>query len=658
MWTRKQKKNGRKRLFARTVAPFLAIALLLFAAGCGSGNGAADGGGVSESGEGVIERGSIDGYEYTISDGEVMIESYHGEDTIVNIPDSIEGYPVTSIGDSAFASCSSLTEVTIPDSVTNIGHGVFYGTGWYNAQPDGLLYLDNCLLGYKGDAPSGEIIINEGTRLIADGVFRGCSSLTEVIIPDSVASISDFAFYNCYSLTEVTIPDSVTRIGSWAFASCESLTEVTIPNSVTSISDFAFYYCRFLREATIPDLITSIGDRAFADCTSLAEVRIPDSLTSIGVRAFEHCGSLTAIEVDEDNSSYMDMDGVLFSKDMKTLVQYPSGKTDSSYTIPDSVTSIGEGAFYYCYDLAEVRIPDSVTSIGDMAFTGCNVLSSIEVDEGNLSYRDIDGILFSKDMKVLIQYPEEKQDLSHYTIPDSVTTIGDYAFLYCRKLITIELPDSVTSIGESAFECCYTLRSITIPDSVTTIGDHAFNVCEALRSITIPASVTSIGRAAFSNCDSLTAISVDEGNPNYKDIDGVLFNKDGSTLIVCPSGKIDASYTIPNSVTSIEELAFRAYKSLTEVIIPDSVTSIGDWAFADCTSLTEVTIPASVTSIGDLAFYWCDLLTSITFEGAPPSIERTSFDNDATLYYPAAYAHLWAPNGETEWNGYRIEQRG
>ena len=343
----------------------------------------------------------------------------------------------------------------------------------------------------------------------------------------------------------------------------------------------------------IPDSVTSIGSSAFSDCESLTSVTIPDSVTSIGNSAFYSCDSLTSITVKEDNPNYSsDEYGALFNKDKTMLIQYPIGNTRTSYTIPDSVTSIDDYAFYDCTSLTSITIPNSVTSIGNGVFEDCTGLTSVTI--GNSVTSIGDGAF------------RRCTSLTSITIPDSVTSIGYGAFRYCTGLTSVTIPDSVTSIGDWAFYNCTGLTSVTIPDSVTSIGDWAFYNCTGLTSVTIPDSVTSIGNYAFYDCTSLTSITVKEGNPNYSsDEYGVLFNKDKTLLIQYPIGNTRTSYTIPDSVTSIGDSAFRYCTSLTSVTIPDSVTSIGYGAFRYCTGLTSVTIPNSVTSIGKYAFYNC-----------------------------------------------------
>ena len=427
--------------------------------------------------------------ELVISDGVTSIECAFfncSSLTSITIPDS-----VTSIGKFAFLSCSNLTSVTIPNSVTSIGYSAFEKCSSLTS-----ITIPNSVTSIGGSAfekcsSLTSITIPNSVTSIGGSAFYGCSSLTSITIPDGVTSISYHAFYSCSSLTSITIPDSVTSIGESAFSRCSNLTSVTIGNSVTSIGYSAFSGCSILTNITIPDSVTSIGDYAFEGCSSLTNITFGDNrkLTSIGNYAFYYCSSLTSITIPDS----VTIIGNYAFRGCSSL---------TSITIPDSVTIIGNYAFEYCYSLTSITIPDSVTSIGAGAFDGCSILTNI-------------------------------------TIPDRVTSIGDSAFSGCSSLTNITIPDSVTSIGDSAFSGCSSLTNITIPDSVTNIGNYAFYNCTSLTSITIPDSVTSIGASAFYNCTILTSI------------------------------------TIPDSVTIIGERAFYGCSSLTDVYYTGSEE---DWA--------------------------------------------------------------------------------
>jgi hypothetical protein len=239
----------------------------------------------------------------------------------------------------------------------------------------------------------------------------------------------------------------VTSIGNSAFSYCLSLISVIIPESVTSIGERGFSYCLSLTSVSIPNSVTSIGEGAFYYCLSLVSVTIPESVTSIGNDAFFGCDSLTVIEVLENNAVYASENGVLFNKTKTTLVLYPEGKTDENYTIPNSVTSIGERAFFYCRSLPSVTIPENVTSIGYAAFSFCSSLTSIIISE-------------------------------------NVTSIGEYAFSGCRSLPSVTIPESVISIGYAAFNSCRSLTSVIISENMTSIGDYAFYNCSSLILVT------------------------------------------------------------------------------------------------------------------------------------------------------------------------------
>ena len=368
--------------------------------------------------------------------------------------------------------------------------------------------------------------------------------------------------------------------------------------SVTAIGNYAFYDKYVIKTATIPDTVTKIGDGAFEHCEEMTSITIPDSVTSIGTSAFHAC-PLTSIHIPNGLTRIEDS---VFSC---------TGIT--SFDIPESVTSIGSYAFDMTC-ITSITIPDSVTSIGKSAFYKCNYLKTV-------------------------------------VLSNNITTISESMFAWCPELRYITIPNSVTSIAKNAFYKCDALRSINIPDSVISIGENAFSFCKFLTSVNISDSVTSIDTSSFAYCDSLASINIDDNNPNYSDIDGVLFNKEKTELIRCPAGK-SGSYTVPLCVTSIAQYSFEGCDLLTSVDIPDGVTSIDKYAFSSCGSLSSVIIPDSVTSIGTRAFNSCKSL-EIWFKGSEEEWGKinktdTSIPGDT----PIKYNYPCSVNGHTwgdEW---------
>jgi len=495
------------------------------------------------------------------------------------------------------------------------------------------------------------VIDGKPVTCIGQSAFRDCANLTSITIPDSVTSIGEWAFHNCTSLTSVIIPESVTNIGDCAFHNCTSLTEITIEGD--AISDYSisglFYGCTGITNLNIGKNVTNISERRISHVISEG---------SISHVIFESCAGLTTVNVDPANTLYSSVDGVVFNKDKTVLIRWPRGKT-GAFTMPENVTDINTGAFYYCTGPISINIGSGVTNysfIRDLISSAYyTVLTAINIDPDNTLYSSVDGVVFNKDKTELCICPRGKTGA--FTMPNSVTNIWDAAFYGCTSLTGITIGNSVPSIGRSAFRDCSGLTEITIPNSVTSIDHEAFSGCTSLASITIGngvtyflndvfdgctslttvnigSGVTSISNSNFKDSTRLTDINVDAANPYLKSINGVVYRikddiLDVNYIYLYPQGRTGA-FVIPDGVTEIWG-AFQNCTGLTQVTIPHSVTRIGNAAFYGCSSLTSVTIPPSVTNIGDVAFYGCSSLNSVTIPHSVTKIGGECFSDCVNL---------------------------
>ena len=355
-----------------------------------------------------------------------------------------------------------------------------------------------------------------------------------LVVEEGITGIGDNAFRDAGNLISVTLPKTATRIGNNAFTSCWSLPMVTIPAGVTRIGNYAFGGCRNLALGTLPAALQEIGEGAFMWCERLTSVAIPAGVRFIGIGAFSGCRNLPAIAVAAGNANYVVVDGVLFSKDKTNLIQYPAGRTATSYAIPAEVTSIwaeafnnadsltavtipagvisiGSWAFAYCFKLTSITIPAAVKEIGHYALGSCRSLTEIKVEAANTTYTSADGVLFDKTKKTLIKYPGGRSATT-YTIPAGVTNIDAEAFENTLQLTSVTIPTSVKKIGEGAFFRSG-LTSAVIPDGVDTIASRTFGWCEKLASVTLPASVKAIRFTAFYGCKNLKSLTVGAKTP-------------------------------------------------------------------------------------------------------------------------------------------------
>jgi hypothetical protein len=536
------------------------------------------------SGTYTPEAAPASDFTFTTNAGTITITGYTGPGGPVNIPSTINSLPVTGIGNQAFSASSTVTSVTIPDSVTNLGQYAF----------------NSC-------SALAEVTISENVSNIPPGLFEDCFSLSEVMFRGAVTSIGDDAFASCPDLTSLAIPDTVTNLGEYAFFG-DGLTNVTIPASLTSIGEAAFLYCYSLPAINVdpanpayasvggvlfnksqtllveyPDgkigtsyaisnSVTSIGDAAFQDCL-LSSISIPASVTIIGNYTFEACQSLAAV------------------------------------TIPGSVTTIGEEAFALCNALTGIVLPASVTNLGDVPFADCNNMTAITVAAGNPAFSSVNGVLYNKAGTLLVEYPcglsgsftvaQGVQDIgseafeqcpvTSVTIPASVTNIEFSAFFNCLDLGSVTIADGLTAIGTAAFDSCYALTNVVLPASLTSIGSSAFGYCP-LYSIVVPSAVQSVGDYAFAFCANLTAAYF-EGNAPPDD--STVFVSDGNATVYYLSGATGWGATFGTAPTKVlPAIAITAHPASGKVPLPVSFTAAAvdsetdpvvnwNWSFGD-----------------------------------------------------------------------------
>ena len=651
------------------------------------------------------------------------------------ISDVVVSEGVTSIGNYAFSGCSALKSLTLSSSVTSIG-----------------------------------------TR-----AFQGCANLEAPVFPNNLNSIGDYAFFGCNGLTRVTIPASVTLIGDAAFTSCRNLiefivdsanmsytaldgilfskngtllhtypigktdTEYVIPSGVTEVGVRAFQYSD-LNNVLIPEGIKHLGIGAFFGCSNLTSVTLPSTLSSVADLIFTNCANLAEINVASESTFLTSIEGVLFRKDGSILYIYPQGKSDTAYTVPAGVNTIGTYAFAYSM-LQNISLPDSVHVIAPYSFEACKALTSLVIPEGvttiyrttfrnctsltsvtiPMSVANIESNAFSGAKNLTIfgyggsyaetfaasqNIPFGKLALSDSCGPDltwtldddgtltisgtgamdvwehfktpwnlyrnnikkvvlngAVTNIAAYAFSNCSQLVSIEIPASVEVIGKYAFLGCRRLESVTLAEGLKTIENNAFSSCSSLAAIHLPASLETIGSNVFNGCTALPAFSVHPSSVNFStDDSGVLFNLEKTSLIAYPAASPLTSYTIPDSVISVQTHAFALSQNLQQVYIPQATATISDVAFADALSLhgiyvdannpnyandsagalfnksmqilyrypasasgTSYTVPDGVNKISMAAFDSCMNLTEISIPNSVTNIGAGVFENSKNL---------------------------
>ena len=569
--------------------------------------------------ESIVIPSEIDGKKVTV----IGSSAFYGFKSLKNIeiPDGI-----TSIENYAFCQCWSITSLSVPESVTSIGTGAFRFCGDLKEikLPSNLTVLSDSLFGADanleyitfGDAEKTDtVIIPETVQKIGNYVFMNCEKIKNIKLPSNLKIIGKTCFQGCISLTGLFIPQSVESIGGGIFGDCDALQSVEIedennnfifkdgilydvkngilvsavnsliPEKVivdecTKTIDYsAFADCNNLYEIEIPQGVVNIGEKAFARLDNLKNIDIPDSVTNITTLAFYRCNGLVSVQVPGSvtaikNGTFRECNNL-----KKVILNEGVAKIEGSafvfcssleqIKLPQSLVSIGSGAFDNCTSLISVELPDNAIISSD-TFKECKNLSDIVISDTNNNYIVKNGILYNKNMTRILCYPAGIKD-TEFFVPDTVKTIGDFAFYGTKALESINIPDSVTNIGTDAFGECSGLKEVVIPDSVTSMGEAVFYKCTSLEKVKLSVNITSPNPAVFQYCSSLKEV------------------------------------VLPESMKFISFFMFSYCKEITNIVLPDKLNSILSSAFQNCDNLKNITVPKNVTTIQDYALgYYYD----------------------------------------------------
>ena len=564
----------------------------------------------------------------------IQAETFQGNKAVtsVTMPDSVR-----SVGEYCFADCDSLERVVLSKNITEMGKYVFHRCKNLKSVviPEGITQLPEYMFSYCTSLENVEIPY--GVTYLPDMFSANiseseASSLKTVTVPDSVTEIYDsfipsalrdsvtikgysnseaqwYAEHNDIKFESIGDIDKETEFtdGDFSYKNLTSRTvrltdwngsgdKIVLPETVggKTVTDFSSGLVDYedrdkITSITLPNTITELDLSELSDYDGLTELNIPAGVTKID-DFYESVDSLLNFNVDENNETYCSVDGVLFSKDRKTLIRFPGGRS-GEYTVPDGTEDISSDAFS-CAKIESVIMPDSVIGIGSDAFEYCEELKNVKISAG-------------------------------------VVTLAGSVFRGCTSLSEIVIPSNVLNINSLAFWDCSALSKVTLSEGVRNIGYGAFNGCTALTSVDLPSTAESVDVGAFSGCDALENINCSSDNDVYCSVDGVLFTKDKSAIVIVPKAK-KGEFAVPDGVTGIQE-AFRGCSGITSVVLPSSLAEIGSYAFSGCESLTDITIPESVVSIGTGAFEECSGLKNVVIPDGVDCIRTSTFEYCSSL---------------------------
>jgi len=560
---------------------------------------------------GLIFNYNAGSQTYTIGAGSTHIGD-------LEIPDAVgeNELPVVGIEANAFKGNTTLTSVKIGSNITSIGASAFADCTnlvSVDASNSNVAYMGgqsfiNCPNLVTASFPAFETspppyVVWEGQN------FKSCPKLTTVNISNGILAINYETFAGCTLLNNVTIPETVTSIIANAFAGCNALSSITIPSAVQTIGNYTFSYCRNLLSVNFSpnSNLTTVGSYAFLFCDKLVSINF-NSLTTLGSNAFWYCGKLEDITIPNNLETIpswafeycYSLKNFTFPSGLKSIGQKAFAATGIiAANIPNGVTSIGESAFEYCSGLITANIPTSITSLGSRVFSGCTNLISNMVFPAAIT--QIPDIIMQNCAK------------ASFTLPSTLTRIGNYSFLGMNAITSVTLPNSVTAIGDSAFAFCSELTTINL-NNIITANNAAFRYCTKLNNINI-SSLTQINYEIFNNCRSLTSITIPSSCTSIE----------SNAFYYC-SKLENVTFASPSNLLAIKSYAFYGCSKLENIILPNSITDLGDYAFG-LSGIITINIPTLINQINSGVFYSCQGLKTFTIPSNIISIKSSAFSS-------------------------------
>ncbi len=616
-------------------------------------------------------------FTYTVLNGTYcQITGYTGTDSVLILPETIDGYVVQSVADRAFASNETVTYVALPHRLETLGGDAFNGCTALQT-----VRVGNALTAIGNSAFSGctalkNVELSGSVKAIYAYAFLDCTSLESIVIPDSVTSISSAAFENCTALKNVTLSVNWSAVptcydglnygdGSSYYTSpfigCAALTEITLPAGMTAIPKHAFRGVTSLKKVTLPEGVESIGAYAFDSCTALETVELPSTLTEIGAGAFDSCIALQTLALPEGLTAIQDYafnsctglkqltlpaslttlaEGALQGCSALTKIEIPTGITVlnnyvlenctglTELLLPDTLQTITAYAVRGCTGLESIVIPDSVTSISSEAFRNCTKLCDVVLSANWSAVPTCyDGLNYGDGSSYYTSPFIGCAALTEITLPAGMTAVPKHAFRGVTSLKKVTLPEGVESIGAYAFDSCTALETVELPSTLVEIGGCAFNNCISLPTVALPEGLTAIREYAFNGCTGMRQLTLPASLTTLED--GALQGCSALTKIEIPAG-----------ITVLNNYVLENCTGLTELLLPDTLQTITAYAVRGCTSLESIVIPDSVTSISTAAFEKCTALKNVTLS-ANWSTVPTCYDGlnygDGSSYYASPF---------------------